>query len=54
MSLTGWAGPWPLEERWWEPDGGRRRARFQLLTEQGDAYLVGLEQGRWTIDAVYA
>jgi protein ImuB len=53
FALAGWAGPWPLQERWWEPDGGRRRARFQLLTEQGDAYLVGLEQGCWTVDAVY-
>lgn len=29
--VLGWAGPWPVEERWWEPGGGRRRARLQVV-----------------------
>jgi protein ImuB len=29
-AVTAWAGPWPLEERWWQ-GGGRRRARLQVV-----------------------
>lgn len=31
-AVLGWAGPWPVEERWWEP-GGRRRARLQVVLD---------------------
>ncbi len=48
-----WAGPWPLEERWWDSVSGRRRARLQLVTTDGQARLVVLEQGKWRIDATY-
>ncbi|MGH9274114.1 MAG: DNA polymerase Y family protein, partial [Acidimicrobiales bacterium] len=48
-----WAGPWPLEERWWDSARGRRRARLQLVTADGQARLVVLEGGRWHIDATY-
>ena len=24
--ITEWAGPWPIAERWWDPDHARRRA----------------------------
>lgn len=48
-----WAGPWPLEERWWE-QGGRRRARVQVLLENGEAHLVSRESGRWWVEATYA
>ena len=30
--IVAWAGPWPLEERWWDATRARRSARFQLLT----------------------
>lgn len=51
--IVAWAGPWPVEERWWEPGGGRRRVRFQLVTDDGCASLVSLEQGTWFVEAVY-
>ncbi len=51
--VTGWAGPWPAEERWWEPQGGRRRARMQLRCESGAAHLAVLEGGRWFLEASY-
>ena len=38
VAVSAWAGPWPLEERWWDA-GGRRRARFQVCTVDGGAYL---------------
>ena len=30
-AVLAWAGPWPVEERWWDPAGARRRARLQAL-----------------------
>lgn len=53
LAVVGWAGPWPLDERWWDPAGHRRRARFQILLEDGGAHLVVLEGGRWGIEASY-
>jgi protein ImuB len=52
LLVTAWAGPWPLEERWWE-GGGRRRARLQVLLESGEAHLVTRESGRWWVEATY-
>jgi protein ImuB len=51
--VTGWAGPWPLSERWWDPPAARRRARFQLATEDGRAWLAVLQGGRWLVEAGY-
>ncbi len=51
--VTGWAGPWPLTERWWDPAAARRRARFQLVTEDGRGWLAVLRDGRWLIEAGY-
>jgi protein ImuB len=53
LRITGWAGPWPLSERWWDPAAARRRARFQLLTGDGRAWLAAVQGGRWLIEAVY-
>lgn len=32
--VVAWAGPWPADERWWDPDTHRRRARFQLVVAE--------------------
>jgi protein ImuB len=53
LRITGWAGPWPLSERWWDPAAARRRARFQLLTGDGRAWLAVVQDGRWLIEAAY-
>jgi protein ImuB len=53
VAVTAWAGPWPVDERWWEPAGGRRRARFQMATASGPAWLLAVEGGRWWVEAVY-
>jgi protein ImuB len=53
LRVTGWAGPWPLSERWWDPAAARRRARFQLLTGDGRAWLAAVQDGRWLIEAGY-
>jgi protein ImuB len=52
-AITGWAGPWPLAERWWDPDTASRRARFQLVTDDGRAWLAAVRDGRWLIEAGY-
>ena len=51
--VTGWAGPWPLSERWWDPAAARRRARFQLVTDDGRGWLAVVRDGRWLIEAGY-
>ncbi|MFZ9015500.1 MAG: DNA polymerase Y family protein [Ilumatobacteraceae bacterium] len=52
--VVSWAGPWPVEERWWHPSGGRRLARFQMVTDLGEAHLIARERRRWVIAATYA
>ncbi len=51
--VRAWAGPWPLEERWWDTARRRRRARLQLVTADGQARLLTLESGRWRVEATY-
>lgn len=53
VAITGWAGPWPVEERWWAPGEARRRARFQIGVADGRAFLLSLAGGRWEVEAVY-
>ena len=53
LAITAWAGPWPIAERWWRPQAARRRARFQLVTEDGAAWLAAVQDGRWQIEARY-
>jgi len=51
--VVGWAGPWPVEERWWDPATARRYARFQVACATGNAYVLLHEKGRWWIEARY-
>jgi protein ImuB len=53
LAVTAWAGPWPADERWWDPQAACRRARFQLVTEDGNAWLAAVQDGRWLIEARY-
>lgn len=45
--LTAWAGPWPLDERWWDPAAARTASRFQVVDERGDAWLLVLDGEGW-------
>jgi protein ImuB len=51
--VAAWAGPWPYDERWWDPQGHRRRARLQVTTADGAAYLLAIEGSRWSAEATY-
>jgi protein ImuB len=53
-AVVGWAGPWPVTERWWDPERARRQARFQLVTDDGNAWLAVLRDGQWQLEARYA
>jgi protein ImuB len=52
-AVVAWAGPWPADERWWDPPAHRRRARLQLVTASGQAHLVVCEGRRWWLEATY-
>jgi protein ImuB len=52
------AGPWPVEERWWDPLRRRRLARVQVLvrevrTNTERVLLLGLENREWSLLARY-
>jgi len=52
--LCWWAGPWPVDERWWDPDVGKgRTARAQVLLEDERAYLLCYRQRRWYLEGSY-
>ncbi|MDW3180356.1 MAG: DNA polymerase Y family protein, partial [Acidimicrobiia bacterium] len=51
--VVAWAGPWLLDERWWDIDRARRRARFQLIDEDGEAILAYIESGKWWLAGTY-
>ncbi|MCM0678457.1 DNA polymerase Y family protein, partial [Micromonospora phytophila] len=53
VEIVGWAGPWPVDERWWAPAEARRRARFQVSLADGAALLLAVEAGRWLVEAIY-
>ena len=52
-AVTAWAGPWPVDERWWDQRACRRRARWQVVTADGDAHLLSQEGDRWVVEATY-
>lgn len=59
--LCWWAGPWPVDERWWDPEnrGVGRTARVQVLLGSGDreggdlALLLCYRQRRWYLEGAY-
>jgi protein ImuB len=53
VAIAGWAGPWPLDVRWWDRLTARRRARFQIATVDGAGLLMVCENGRWFVEALY-
>jgi protein ImuB len=52
--LRWWAGPWPVDERWWDAQaGGGRVARAQVLLESERALLLCYRQRRWYLEGIY-
>ena len=57
--VVAWAGPWPVEERWWDPRRARRAVRLQLLVRERNstvtrAIIAVLEHHTWRLAAWYA
>ncbi|MFI2295957.1 DNA polymerase Y family protein [Isoptericola sp. NPDC019571] len=52
-AVTGWAGPWPLAERWWSAGGGARRVYLQAVLDDGRALLLAQTGGVWQVEAFY-
>lgn len=51
--IQAWAGPWPVEERWWDPKQARSLARLQVVGVDGSAWLLLVEGGQWFVEASY-
>jgi protein ImuB len=50
--VRGWAGPWPLWQRWWAPGSGAG-SRLQVLRTDGTAFLLVARSQRWEVTGVY-
>ncbi len=50
-AVQGWAGPWPVDERWWDLGAAWRGARLQVATDSGAWLLVFTD--RWWVEATY-
>jgi protein ImuB len=53
LGISAWAGPWPLDERWWSPETARSVYRFQTVDSTGCAWLLALDDGGWWAEARY-
>jgi protein ImuB len=53
VEIASWAGPWPADERWWDPPTASSRARFQLVGTDGTAWLVTRDRTGWHLEATY-
>jgi protein ImuB len=52
--LRWWTGPWPVDERWWDPGLRKgRTARAQVLLESERALLLCYRQRRWYLEGSY-
>jgi protein ImuB len=53
--VSWWAGPWPVDERWWDPEQSKtgRTARAQVLLDGERALLLCYRQRRWYVEGVY-
>lgn len=54
--VRGWAGPWPVVERWWDANAARRAVRLQVVLDNEKdetAVLLLREGGRWLVEGIY-
>jgi protein ImuB len=53
VPIDAWAGPWPIDELWWNPEQARQVARFQITSVDGSAWLLIVENDQWWTEARY-
>ncbi|KHL08979.1 protein ImuB [Mumia flava] len=51
--VQAWAGPWPVDERWWDAASAVRAARFQVVGVDGTAWLLRVGDDGWCAEAQY-
>ncbi|MGI9825129.1 DNA polymerase Y family protein [Agromyces sp. Marseille-Q5079] len=51
--VRAWAGPWPVVERWWDPEHAKRVHRFQIVDDDGCAWLLVRDADGWWAEARY-
>ncbi|GAA1508937.1 protein ImuB [Agromyces terreus] len=51
--VRAWAGPWPVVERWWDPERAKRVHRFQIVDDDGCAWLLVRDAEGWWAEARY-
>ncbi|HEX7717647.1 MAG TPA: DNA polymerase Y family protein, partial [Marmoricola sp.] len=51
--VEAWAGPWPVDEQWWEASTRAPAAHFQVVGVDGRAWLMRCEGDQWWIEASY-
>lgn len=51
--LNGWAGPWGMDERWWDATSGVRGARLQVLLDESRAVLLIYDGEAWRVEGIY-
>jgi protein ImuB len=50
--VQGWAGPWPVQQRWWAT-GRAEASRLQVALDDGGALLLLFRDGRWWVIGEY-
>jgi protein ImuB len=50
--VKGWAGPWPLRQRWWAADAVAG-SRMQIAVDGGVALLLLAREGGWWVTGIY-
>jgi protein ImuB len=53
VGVVDWAGPWPVDERWWEPRNDPTVGRVQIVTDDGAAQLLARTFNGWWVEAAY-
>ncbi|GAA4375310.1 DNA polymerase Y family protein [Agromyces bauzanensis] len=51
--VRAWAGPWPVVERWWDAEHAKRVHRFQIVDDDGCAWLLVRDHEGWWAEARY-
>jgi protein ImuB len=51
--VDAWAGPWPVDEQWWEGGSHGLVARFQVVGADGRAWLMRCDGDTWWTEGAY-
>lgn len=51
--VIGWAGPWPVDEYWWDTKAARCVARLQVMLDEPRVLLVLFGTDGWRAEGVY-